>query len=225
VLSTAQDENPVLLVRAGPYTIEVIRGDLGSVAADGIVCPTSPNLVAPTPHRIDSHLHAKAGPAVALACRVEREQRGLLRPGDVVASEAGNLSARILLHGVRPVWHTGTWTDVPAYDEALRRFYGECLALAERLDCVSLAFPSNVCSEMFGMPIERAARIAARACAAHVSRWPPAPRVIRFVVQTGYAVNPVLGDVRAYRKALAVFLEGISFSAGWLGMSADGQLA
>ena len=72
-----------------------------------------------------------------------------------MATTAGRLPAKRVIHTVGPIWHGGTHSE----DETLASCYRECLALAVRKQLKSIAFPA-ISTGIYGFPKERAAKIA-----------------------------------------------------------------
>ena len=111
--------------------LQVIRANLANVAADAIVIPANPP--AQVGGGTESSIYEAAGVDKLLAAR---QKIGELQPGDVAATEAFNLPAKILIHAVSAVWSGGD-------DETkiLRDCYRKSLELARERDCRSIAFP------------------------------------------------------------------------------------
>lgn len=65
-----------------------------------------------------------------------RQEIGELQPGEVAATEAFDLQAKILIHAVSSVWSNED-TDL----KILRACYEKSLALALEKNCRSIAFP------------------------------------------------------------------------------------
>jgi O-acetyl-ADP-ribose deacetylase (regulator of RNase III) len=138
--------------------IRLVRGDLTEEAVDAIV------------NAANSHLAHAGGVAAAIVRKggaVIQQESDRLAPvpvGGAVATGAGALRARFVIHAVGPRWGEGD------EDEKLRRAASSSLALAEERDCGSIALPA-ISSGIFGFPKERCAQILVQSavdfCAAH----------------------------------------------------------
>lgn len=89
------------------------------------------------------------------AWAVEQAQASLVATGNAVATSAGRLPYRRLIHAVGPVWNGGDFYE----DDLLSLAYHNACALAHDEGFRSIAFPAISCG-VFGFPIERAAKIA-----------------------------------------------------------------
>ena len=111
--------------------LNVIRANLVHVDADAIVIPANP------PAQIgggtESSIYEAAGAQKLL---VARQKIGELQPGEVAATEAFDLPAKILIHAVSSVW-SGDGDEM----KILRDCYRKSLELARERDCRSIAFP------------------------------------------------------------------------------------
>src|SRR5436190_13286279 len=84
--------------------IDMIEGDITATAADVIVNAANSSLLGGG--GVDGAIHRKGGPAILEECRKLRAShygRGL-PAGQAVATTAGNLPARWVVHTVGPVW-------------------------------------------------------------------------------------------------------------------------
>lgn len=77
------------------------------------------------------------------------------RTGAAVATEAGELPARWLIHAVGPIWRGGEARD----EELLRSAYRESLRVAAKLGARHVAFAS-LSTGTYGYPVELAAPLA-----------------------------------------------------------------
>jgi O-acetyl-ADP-ribose deacetylase (regulator of RNase III) len=123
---------------------------------------------------VDGAIHRAGGPVIMAACR---EIRRTLYPdglptGEAVATPAGRLPCRYVIHTVGPVWsRCGNRCD-----SLLASSYRRCLETAVELGCDSVAFPA-ISTGIYGFPRERAAAIAC-ASAQEFLQKEPALRVI-----------------------------------------------
>ncbi len=146
-------------------TIEAVRGDLTTEQVDAIVNAANSSLLGGG--GVDGAIHAAAGPALLRECR-ELRRTSLpsgLDVGDAVATGAGNLPCRWVVHTVGPNRHAGQ-TD-PAL---LASCFARSLAVARDVGARTLAFPA-VSAGVYGWDVEEVARVAVRTvrkeCAAH----------------------------------------------------------
>ena len=146
--------------------ITVRRGDITVQDTDAIV--NAANSALAGGGGVDGAIHAAAGPELLAACRELRRTvlpRGLA-VGQAVATTAGLLPARWVIHTVGPNRHAGQ-TD-PAL---LASCFTSSLDVAAGLGARSIAFPA-VSAGIFGWDVEEVARIALDA----VRGWRAAPR-------------------------------------------------
>ncbi|WP_025777045.1 O-acetyl-ADP-ribose deacetylase [Brevibacterium sp. VCM10] len=117
--------------------ITVLEGDITEVAVDTIVNAANSSLLGGG--GVDGAIHRAAGPALLEACREVRQSthvRGL-PPGQAVATAAGDLPARWVIHTVGPNRNAGE-----ADPEVLESCFESSLSLAEELGATSIAFPA-----------------------------------------------------------------------------------
>lgn len=138
-------------------SIELAQGDLTRVVVDAIVNAANPSLLGGG--GVDGAIHRAGGPAILDECRALRRTaypQGI-EPGLAVATTAGDLAARYVIHTVGPVYHSGK-RDEP---RILAACYRNAIELADELALVSIAFPS-ISTGAFGYPVDEAAPIALR---------------------------------------------------------------
>ena len=134
--------------------LEAVEGDITTQAVDAIVNAANSALLGGG--GVDGAIHAAAGPALLEACR-ELRRTSLpdgLPVGHAVATHAGDLTARWVIHTVGPNRHAGE-TD-PAL---LASCFASSLAEAVRVGARSLAFPA-VSAGVYGWDVHDVARIA-----------------------------------------------------------------
>jgi O-acetyl-ADP-ribose deacetylase (regulator of RNase III) len=130
--------------------IELVTGDITAQRVDAIVNAANSSLLGGG--GVDGAIHRKGGPAILDECRALRAGhygRGL-PVGQAVATTAGRLGARWVIHTVGPVWST-TEDRSPL----LRGCYLNSLDVAVRLGARSVAFPL-ISSGIYGWPKEDA---------------------------------------------------------------------
>jgi O-acetyl-ADP-ribose deacetylase (regulator of RNase III) len=142
-------------------SIDAVLGDLTTEPADALVNAANSSLLGGG--GVDGALHAAAGPALLAACRRVRAEQWPdgLPVGEAVATEAGNLPARWVIHTVGPNRHAGQ-TD----EALLASCYTRSLDVALTLGAHTIAFPA-VGAGIYGWDPATAARVAVTAVAAH----------------------------------------------------------
>jgi O-acetyl-ADP-ribose deacetylase (regulator of RNase III) len=154
--------------------VEAVRGDITTQRLDAIVNAANSGLMGGG--GVDGAIHAAAGPALLAECREVRRTAypGGLPVGYAVATGAGNLPARWVIHTVGPNWHRGE------RDEAdLAACFASSLAEAARVGARSVAFPA-VSAGVYGWAGATVARVAIAA----VRGFEPSDAVdlVRFVL-------------------------------------------
>jgi O-acetyl-ADP-ribose deacetylase (regulator of RNase III) len=132
--------------------IELVTGDITTQQVDAIVNAANSSLLGGG--GVDGAIHRKGGPAILEECRALRAGhygRGL-PAGQAVATTAGRLPARWVIHTVGPVFSAGE-------DRAplLRGCYTNSLAVADELGAQSIAFPL-ISSGIYRWPTDDAVR-------------------------------------------------------------------
>lgn len=132
--------------------IELVEGDITAQQVDAIVNAANSSLLGGG--GVDAAIHRQGGPEILAECRALRESRfpSGLPAGDAVATTAGRLPARWVIHTVGPVWD--------AHDDrsaTLRSCYVRSLEVAGTLGAATVAFPL-ISSGAFGWPLDDAVR-------------------------------------------------------------------
>jgi O-acetyl-ADP-ribose deacetylase (regulator of RNase III) len=132
--------------------IELVEGDITEQEADAIVNAANSSLLGGG--GVDGAIHRKGGPEILAECRALRASRYAngLPAGEAVATTAGALPARWVIHTVGPVWD-------PRADRSatLRSCYSRSVAIADELGAATVAFPL-ISSGVFGWPLDDAVR-------------------------------------------------------------------
>ncbi|WP_326567672.1 O-acetyl-ADP-ribose deacetylase [Amycolatopsis rhabdoformis] len=134
--------------------IELTRGDLTEQHVDAIVNAANSSLLGGG--GVDGAIHRKGGPDILAACRTLRAGhygKGL-RTGQAVATTAGRLPARWVIHTVGPVWSSSEDRS-----SLLADCHRNSLAVAADLGAATVAFPA-ISTGVYRWPMEDAARIA-----------------------------------------------------------------
>ncbi|WP_448316449.1 O-acetyl-ADP-ribose deacetylase [Streptomyces sp. CO7] len=159
--------------------ITLVQGDITRQSVDAVVNAANSSLLGGG--GVDGAIHRRGGPEILAECRALRASRygRRLPTGQAVATTAGDLDARWVIHTVGPVFD-------PHEDrsELLASCHRESLRVADELGARTVAFPA-VSTGVYGWPIEDAARIAV----ATVRATATAVEEVRFV----------LFDERAFR--------------------------
>lgn len=134
--------------------ITLHRGDITTAQVDAVVNAANSGLLGGG--GVDGAIHRAGGPAILEACR-ELRRTSLpdgLPTGQAVATTAGNLPARWVIHTVGPVY-------AKSQDRSglLASAYRESLRVADELGARTVAFPA-VSAGVYGWPLGDAARIA-----------------------------------------------------------------
>lgn len=132
--------------------LDLVLGDITEQQVDAIVNAANSSLLGGG--GVDGAIHRRGGPSVLAACRELRATTHVdgLPPGQAVATPAGKLGARWIVHTVGPVY-SGT-DDRSA---VLRSCYRQSLAVADRLGATTVAFPL-ISAGAFGWPVDDALR-------------------------------------------------------------------
>lgn len=144
--------------------VTVVEGDITDETADAVVNAANSSLLGGG--GVDGAIHRRGGPSILAECRRLRAigYPDGLPVGEAVATTAGDLAARWVIHTVGPVWWTGTDRS-----GLLRSCYLRSLTVADQLGARSVVFPA-VSAGAFGWPAHDAARIAVDAVRAASSR-------------------------------------------------------
>ena len=116
--------------------IRAVQGDITEQRVDAIVNAANSSLLGGG--GVDGAIHRRGGPAILAECRELRAGhlgKGL-PAGRAVATTAGNLQARWVIHTVGPVYSAGEDRS-----PLLRSAYAESLRIAGELGARTVAFP------------------------------------------------------------------------------------
>ncbi|MEU7816090.1 O-acetyl-ADP-ribose deacetylase [Pseudonocardia halophobica] len=134
--------------------IELVQGDITTQEVDAVVNAANSGLLGGG--GVDGAIHRAGGPAILAECRELRATRypDGLPTGQAVATTAGNMPARWVIHTVGPVY-----AKREDRSHLLASAYRESLRVADELGARSVAFPA-VSAGIYGWPLADAARIA-----------------------------------------------------------------
>ncbi|MEU3485747.1 O-acetyl-ADP-ribose deacetylase [Streptomyces massasporeus] len=163
--------------------IELVRGDITRESVDVIVNAANSSLLGGG--GVDGAIHRRGGPAILEDCRRLRAAhlgKGL-PTGRAVATTAGELDARWVVHTVGPVF-----SATEDRSGLLASCYRESLRVAGELRARTVAFPA-ISTGVYGWPMDDGARIAVE--------------TVRAADTTVEEVRFVLFDERAYEAFAA----------------------
>ncbi|GAA0956746.1 O-acetyl-ADP-ribose deacetylase [Virgisporangium aurantiacum] len=167
--------------------ITLLTGDITTVQVDAIVNAANSSLLGGG--GVDGAIHRKGGPEILAECRALRAAkygRGL-PTGQAVATTAGRLPARWVIHTVGPVWSAEE--DRSAL---LRDCYTNSLTVAGDLGATTVAFPL-ISAGIFRWPKEDAVRQAVAAITAAPPSTVDNARLVLFDDETRDVAEMVLG--------------------------------
>jgi O-acetyl-ADP-ribose deacetylase (regulator of RNase III) len=137
--------------------ITLAQGDITEQAVDAIVNAANSSLMGGG--GVDGAIHRRGGPAILEECKRIRSERypDGLPTGQAVATTAGELPARWVIHTVGPVY-------AKSEDRSglLASCHLESLRVADELGARTVAFPA-ISTGVYGYPVEEAAPVAAEA--------------------------------------------------------------
>lgn len=134
--------------------LEVVRADITSLQVDAVVNAANSGLLGGG--GVDGAIHRAGGPEVLAACRELRRTSLVdgLPAGQAVATTAGRMPARWVVHTVGPVF-----SSREDRSDTLASCYRESLRIADELGARSIAFPT-ISAGVYGWPMDDATRIA-----------------------------------------------------------------
>lgn len=157
VLGQLGMDRPLKVAVANGKTLEFVEGDITRQDTDAIVNAANSSLLGGG--GVDGAIHRAGGPTILKACRELRATRfpDGLPAGQAVATTAGDMAARYVIHTVGPIYRDGRHNEAGTLASA----YRESIRVADELSLSSIAFPS-ISTGAYGYPIEEAAQIAVR---------------------------------------------------------------
>lgn len=160
-------------------SLVLVQGDITEQAVDAVVNAANSALLGGG--GVDGAIHRKGGPEILAECRALRTSKygKGLPTGQAVATTAGNLPARWVIHTVGPVWSVGEDRS-----DLLASCYRESLRVADELGARTVAIPA-ISTGIYGWPIGEGARIAVDT----VRNADTAVEEVRFVLFTADAYN------------------------------------
>ena len=173
------------LVIAGP-------GDITREESDAIVNAANSSLLGGG--GVDGAIHRAGGPAILEECRRIVDRIGRLPAGEAVATGAGRLAARHVIHTVGPFWSGGNRGEA----ETLANCHRESIRTADELRLASIAFPA-ISTGAYRYPVEQAAEVAVSS-AADALKKSEHVREVRFVLFDSQTANHYAAAARSLTK-------------------------
>lgn len=170
--------------RCGEGTIALVEGDITRLPVDAIVNAANARLAGGG--GVDGAIHRAGGPSIMEECR----RLGGCPTGEAVATGAGSLPARWVIHAVGPVWRGGAHGE----GELLAAAYSNALRLADGLRAEHVSFPS-ISTGVYAYPVGDAAHVAVGTIATFLAAGPATVRRVTLVLFDG-------ATFAAYAKAL-----------------------
>ncbi len=136
--------------------INIIKGDITTIAADAIVNAANTSLLGGG--GVDGAIHRKGGNAILQECIAIRNKQGGCKTGEAVITGAGYLPAKFVIHTVGPVWQGGNNDEA----QLLANCYKNSLKIAHEKQMDTIAFP-NISTGIYGFPKALAVQVATNA--------------------------------------------------------------
>ena len=143
----------------GVPVIVLVHGDITERPVDAIVNAANSSLMGGG--GVDGAIHRKGGPSILAECKKVRADvypEGL-PTGRAVATGAGDLAARWVIHTVGPVW-----SSTEDRSGLLASCHVSSLRVADELGAAKVAFPA-ISTGVYGYPVDDAASVAIGAVA------------------------------------------------------------
>jgi len=167
-------------MRRRKMRIEIVQGDITQQEVDAIV--NAANERGLGGGGVDGAIHQAAGPALLEECRKIPEKNPGIRilKGTAVATGAGNLKAKKVIHTVGP--DCRIQKEREKKEEILKNAYTNSLKVADEEECKSVAFPS-ISTGIYGYNIEEAAKVALEAIKTYPEKHPKTKlEIVRMVL-------------------------------------------
>lgn len=173
--------------------IVLVHGDITEQRVDAIVNAANSSLLGGS--GVDGAIHRRGGPAILAECRALRDSRypDGLPTGQAVATTAGDLPARWVIHTVGPIWSAGV-----DQSHLLRDCYANSLRVAAELGADSIAYPL-ISAGAYGWPVEDAVRQALTVLLAAEPAGVTEARLVLFRPDTLDLAERILAEQRRQR--------------------------
>jgi O-acetyl-ADP-ribose deacetylase (regulator of RNase III) len=133
--------------------VSCLGGDITVQKVDAIVNAANSNLAGGG--GVDGAIHRAGGPTIMAECRKIIARIRTLPVAEAVATTAGRLNARRVVHTVGPVWRGGGQNE----RELLTGAYRNSLKCCQTEGLRSVAFPA-ISAGVYGYPLAQAAQVA-----------------------------------------------------------------
>ncbi|HYX33534.1 MAG TPA: O-acetyl-ADP-ribose deacetylase [Oligoflexus sp.] len=164
--------------------VDLFQGDITSFVCDAMVNAANTSLRGGG--GVDGAIHRAGGPSILEEC----ERIGGCETGQAVATTAGRLPAKKVIHTVGPIWRGGHEREA----ERLQSCYQSSLHLAAASNLLHVAIPS-ISTGIYGYPVAEAAKVAMQTIRSFCDDRPQALRRITMVLFDSETY-------KAYQKAL-----------------------
>lgn len=147
------------MVKFNAFGVDLVlkQGDITKEEVGAVVNAANPSLMGGG--GVDGAIHRAGGPEILKECiKIAEEIGGRLPRGEAVATTAGKLKARYVIHTAGPIWSGGDKGEA----SVLRNCYLNSLAKGLSLGVKTIAFPS-ISTGVYGYPVEEASWVAIRA--------------------------------------------------------------
>jgi O-acetyl-ADP-ribose deacetylase (regulator of RNase III) len=164
-------------------TITLVDGDITEQDTDAVVNAANSSLLGGG--GVDGAIHRKGGPEILAECEKLRAQRypDGLPTGQAVATTAGNMPARWVVHTVGPVF-----AKSEDRSQLLADCHRNCLRVAAELGARTIAFPA-ISTGVYGWPLDSAAEIALRTVSEELDADTGTVHTVRFVLRGDDALH------------------------------------
>ncbi|MFC8615881.1 O-acetyl-ADP-ribose deacetylase [Micromonospora purpureochromogenes] len=168
--------------------ISLVEGDITAQRVDVVVNAANSSLLGGG--GVDGAIHRRGGPAILAECRALRASRygRGLPTGQAVATTAGNLPARWVVHTVGPVF-----SATEDRSALLRDCYANSLRTADELGAATVAFPL-ISAGVYGWPVDDAVRQALTVLRAATPAHVTGARLVLFGAATHATAQRVLAE-------------------------------